>query len=217
MDVLRKLTSLEHRLDRMDREFDRRHRVKTNFVIDLDDLTPAEHAEFGHRHQPTPAAVLQPIVNTLPIQHADFTFVDLGCGMGRAVFLASEFPFRRIVGVEFSTELHRIAEQNRLSFRNQNQKCTNIEFVCTDAAEYSLPEENTVFYLYNPFGKPTLRRVINNIGHSLARHPREIVIVYYNPVNAQVLDSAGFLKSVHRAAARPGAHSYAIYRGTMPH
>jgi hypothetical protein len=135
--------------------------------------------------------------------------------MGRAVFLASELPFKRIVGVEFSAELHRIAEQNRLNFRNKNQKCTNIEFVCGDAAEYSLPNENTVFYLFNPFKKPTVRRVVDNLGRSLEEHPREVLIVYYHPVEADVLDAAPFLKKVHSSGPRPGVHALAIYRNTL--
>jgi SAM-dependent methyltransferase len=213
LDELRKRASLEGRLDRLDRVFDREHSVKTNYVVELEDLNDPEHARFGHRHQPTPAAVLQLILGGLPIQYADFVFVDLGCGMGRAVFLASEFPFRKIIGVEFSAEFHRIAEQNRASFRSRSQKCTSIEFVCADAAEYSLPAENTVIYLFNPFENPVVRRVVDNIGRSLEKHPREILIVYYNPEGADVMDSAPFLEKVQSSGPRPGIHAYAIYRG----
>jgi SAM-dependent methyltransferase len=188
--------------------------VRTNYVIDLEDLNAPEHAEFGNRHQPTPANVFHPIVKSLPIRYEDFIFVDLGCGMGRAAFMASEFPFKRIIGVEFSAEFHRIAEQNRLSFRHENQKCTDIEFVWADAAEYSLPNDNTVLYLFNPFGEPTVQRVVENIERSLETHPRDIVIVYYNPAAAQVLDTAPFLEKVHSSGPRPGVHAYAIYRNT---
>jgi SAM-dependent methyltransferase len=210
-DELRKVASLEGRLDRLDKEFDRRHGVKTNYVLDFDDLG-VEHAEFGTRHQPTPAAVLQPIVSSLPIKHEDFVFVDLGCGMGRAAFLAAEFPFKKIIGVEYSAELHKIADQNRIAFRNEKQRCTNIEFVCADAAQHPFPDENTVLYLFNPFGKPVLRRVVDNLAHSLEKHPRKIFIVYYNPVDADVLDQAPFLEKFLSSAARPGVHAYAIYR-----
>jgi SAM-dependent methyltransferase len=212
IDVLRKQTSLEGRLDRLDRNFDRRHGVKTNYVIDLEDLNDPERASFGHRHQPTPSNVFHPIVKSLRIRYEDFILVDLGSGMGRAAFMASEFPFKRIIGVEFSAEFHRIAEQNRLKFRHENQRCTNIAFVCADAGEYSLPNENTVLYLFNPFGKPTMRRVVENIGRSLETLPREILIVYYNPVDADVLDAAPFLENVHSSGPRPGVHAYAIYR-----
>src|SRR5947207_9000390 len=37
----------------------------------------------------------------------DYCFVDLGCGKGRAVMMASEFAFREVVGVELHASLAR--------------------------------------------------------------------------------------------------------------
>jgi tRNA1(Val) A37 N6-methylase TrmN6 len=34
--------------------------------------------------------------------HNQYAFVDLGCGKGRALMVASEFSFARLVGVEIS-------------------------------------------------------------------------------------------------------------------
>jgi hypothetical protein len=39
------------------------------------------------------------------IAFEDYTFVDFGSGKGRALLLASEYPFKRILGLEFSPEL----------------------------------------------------------------------------------------------------------------
>jgi hypothetical protein len=55
-----------------------------------------------------------------------------------------------------------------------------------DAAEWPIPDEPTVVFLYNPF---------------LDRTPREVVIVYYNPLSADVIDDFGFLP--HTAGAEP--------------
>ena len=40
------------------------------------------------------------------------TFLDLGCGKGRPLFVATEFPFHSIVGVELSPHLAEIARRN---------------------------------------------------------------------------------------------------------
>ena len=37
--------------------------------------------------------------------------------------MASEYPFRRIVGVELLAELHEIALQNIARYRSEGQKC----------------------------------------------------------------------------------------------
>src|SRR5579883_1856526 len=41
-----------------------------------------------------------------------FTFIDLGCGKGRALIVATEFPFRAICGIEYSDELAAVARRN---------------------------------------------------------------------------------------------------------
>ena len=46
------------------------------------------------------------VLASLQIAFHDYTFIDFGSGKGRALLLASEFPFKRIIGLEFSPELH---------------------------------------------------------------------------------------------------------------
>src|SRR3990172_4635695 len=41
-----------------------------------------------------------------------YSFVDIGAGKGRALLLASELPFRKVIGVELSAELAAIAQDN---------------------------------------------------------------------------------------------------------
>jgi SAM-dependent methyltransferase len=41
-----------------------------------------------------------------------YNFVDVGAGKGRALLLASELPFRKIIGVELSAELSSMAQNN---------------------------------------------------------------------------------------------------------
>jgi hypothetical protein len=66
----------------------------------------------GRQYQPTDPSLFREIVSGLRIEYSEFTFIDLGSGKGRALLLASEFPFRRIVGIELLPELHTIAKQN---------------------------------------------------------------------------------------------------------
>src|SRR6476646_1262783 len=42
----------------------------------------------------------------------DFTFIDLGCGKGRVLLMASDYPFQKIVGVEFMPDLVGAAQKN---------------------------------------------------------------------------------------------------------
>ena len=107
-----------------------------------------------------------------------FAFVDLGSGKGRALLVASEFPFAKIVGVELSSELHAIAEKNIELYRPPLQPCRNIELRRENAAAFVFPSVPLVLFMFNPFGEETIRRVLENLALSLRTAPRAAFFVY---------------------------------------
>jgi SAM-dependent methyltransferase len=174
--------------------FDLSHGVDTNGLVLLKELMiDSSNRKFGYRYQATPPRLLRERLRWLPFRLEEFTFVDLGSGKGRPLLIASEFPFRRIIGVEFSPALHAIAVENLGRFRFATQRCRDVQSVCADAAAYEFPIEPTVLYFFHPFDESMMQRVLGNIGRSLQQNPRDFWILYYNPVLACMLDEAGFL------------------------
>ena len=135
-------------------------------------------------------------IGTLSIDYRRFVFIDFGSGKGRAILLAAEFPFKRIVGVEFSEELHRIAQDNIRRFPINTSKCKDVESVCMDVVAYPLPDDCLVCYFFNPFDATIMDQVSSNIQKSLLRNPREIYIVYYNPRTGHLFDQADWFQEV---------------------
>ena len=135
-------------------------------------------------------------ITSLPIDYPNFVFVDFGSGKGRAILLASEFPFKRIVGVEFSEELHWIAQSNINHFSTNGRQCATVESVCMDAVDYSLPDDDLVCYFCNPFDATLMTQVVANIRESLSRKPREIFVLYYNAKEGHVFDRADCFERV---------------------
>jgi len=131
------------------------------------------------------------LLSRLDITHADYTFVDLGCGKGRALLLASSFPFKQIIGVELSPQLHHTSLLNIRRFRSDSQRCMNIVSLCENATLYTFPPENTVLYLFNPFGADTLRSVVAHLDWSLRTVPRRVYVIYVKPVHRRVFDQSG--------------------------
>ncbi len=134
-----------------------------------------------------------------PPDWSRFTFVDLGCGKGRALLLASRYPFRHILGVELDATLAGIAQANIGSFHAPWQQTRSIAALHADATAIDLPPTPIVLYLYHPFLAPSLRRVLRRLEVSLRRHPREIWLVYINPSAAHVLRGFPFLREMTRA------------------
>ena len=63
-----------------------------------------EHTPEIHAYHAAPAWLIRETLNSIPLQANLFTFIDMGSGKGRALLVASEFPFAKIVGVEISRE-----------------------------------------------------------------------------------------------------------------
>jgi SAM-dependent methyltransferase len=151
-------------------------------------------------YAPTKISRLKAIIQDLPIDYTDFTLLDLGSGKGRVLLMASEFPFRRVVGVEILPELHAIARKNIQQYHSATQKSRAIVSVCSDAVTYRLPAEDTILFLCNPFHSEHLKHLLANLRESLKNHPRQLYIVYHNPMCHAVMLSCGFLDVVNKTA-----------------
>ena len=162
---------------------------------------------FHSPYQPTERELFHEMMNALA-EHIDlsqFTFIDLGSGKGRTLLMASDYPFRRILGVELLPSLNEIAQQNLEKYHSESQKCFGIESVCADATTFVPPVEALVIYLFNPFPESGLQRALRNLENSLTEHPRPLYVVYHNPQ----LESA--LKQTGRWRQISGTHQYSIF------
>jgi predicted RNA methylase len=129
-----------------------------------------------------------------------FTFIDLGSGKGRALLLAAQYPFDRIVGVEVQPELHEIALRNIDTVAGRELRCSRIESVCADAREYEFPPENILIYLFNPFPDYVLREVLRRLVISARQMPRAVYVVYNAPFEKQEFEAIPELESFYESS-----------------
>jgi SAM-dependent methyltransferase len=162
---------------------------------------------FHSPYQPTERELFHEMIGALGqrIDFSQFTFIDLGSGKGRTLLMASDYPFRRIVGVELLPSLNEIAQQNLEKYHSESQRCFTIESVCADATTFVPPSQALVIYLFNPFPESGLRRALQNLETSLSEHPRLIYVVYHNPQLGSVLKETGRWRQV------AGTHQYSIF------
>ena len=187
--------------------FDLTRRVSTAGVALLDGLSLAGDAKRGFMYMPARPTPVRLAVRDLPIrEYENYTFVDLGSGKGRMLFLAAEYPFRRIEGVEFALELHTEAQRNIARYRNRRRRCPRIESVNVDAADYVFPRENLVIALFNPFGPEVMETVLRRVQSSVEEHPRDVLMMMLFPEQAAVVDSTGHWRVLRRT------RRYHIYR-----
>jgi SAM-dependent methyltransferase len=200
---LRDSTPEQRRRRYGDVEYDWEHGVNTTSatVTWRDRLLGVLHSPY----QPTEPALLHEMLETLPIDFSEFTFIDLGSGKGRTLLMASDYPFRRIVGVELLPELNRVALENMRDYSNPSQKCFALKTICADARNFEFPAEPTVLYLFNPLPESGLVTVIRKLEQSLLIHPRPAFVLYHNPLLEHVLSRSTMLNKIG------GTRQYSVF------
>jgi len=143
-------------------------------------------------------SVLRQAIAALPLRLEEFTFIDLGCGKGRALMVACDYPFRRLVGVEIASELCDCARANLA--RNPDWQ-TRISILNEDAATCTYPDGPLLIFMFHPFLAPVLRRVLANLERQLRRSPREVHLLYgRNPRYTKVMNKFPFLREISDTA-----------------
>lgn len=181
---------------RSGQRFDAQNGVTTEALLFLGELDPEAigdaMADATH-YEPVPVADFHALLAAIPEELDPFTFVDAGAGMGRAMMLASLYPFKQVVGVEVSRALCEIASSNLAAWRKRNgTRCNDLRVVNADAAAYAYPAGSLVVFLYNPFGAVTLARTIERLLEGRAPQDR-IYIVYHTPEERLAVEGdAGF-------------------------
>jgi hypothetical protein len=133
----------------------------------------------AHPYIPTRGRAFKRLMSTLSFPQGS-VFVDYGSGKGKVLLLASRLGFKRVVGIEYSRELHGLALENLARFGKRST--TPIESIWADATEYVLRDDENVFYFFNPFEIDVMRGVIRQIKASIERKPRKIWVIYFDPL-----------------------------------
>ena len=177
-----------------DVDFDWDHRVDTTSatVKWRDRLLGELHSPY----QATDPTTFHEAIRALPIDVGKFIFIDLGSGKGRALLMAADYPFKRVVGVELLSSLHRVAIENLEKYKSASQKCFEMQSICADAREFVFPPDPTVLYLFNPLPEAGLVKVIDNLANSLREKPRPVYVVYHHPLHGHVLARSPMLTKI---------------------
>jgi SAM-dependent methyltransferase len=181
-------------LDRLRRgskpdEFDLKHGTDTGGQVPLWKLRiSSANARFGAAYQTVDEQALVDAIGVLNADPRSFTFIDLGCGKGRALLIAAKLGFTQIVGVEFASELAAIAKKNLATM-----EVANAVVVEGDAAQYHFPTCNLVVYLFNPFSLEVMEKVVANMGNATRN---KLYVIYAAPRCAALFDSCTFLTPI---------------------
>jgi hypothetical protein len=181
--------------------FDGLHGVDTGGVSNENLEIASTNSDKGIAYDPCPWSTLRRSLRLVALRPVGFTLVDIGSGKGKVLLSALVLPFKHIVGVEYSSYLSRIAEKNIASARFLCRRCTSVKIICSDAVQYPIPEEPTIFFFANPFSYDIMEVVLYNIVSSYLKEPRAIFLIFYGTSSIMARISE-FLRATNGDRAR---------------
>jgi SAM-dependent methyltransferase len=205
--VIRLAQEVHYRLDNM--WYERRFGVQTTGMVRLAELGIGNREYF--EYTPLGYRAIFSALRLVPVPPAELSFLDIGCGKGRALVAAARFPFCSVRGVEISGELRAIAMSNVARMRRRCALDVRVDHC--DAATYPIPDDVNVIYVFNSFNGMTLQKVVENIVASQVRRPRTIYLTYFNTVHFEKLRKSpafDWIRPIHVGHYFPN-YSFSLY------
>jgi Histone methylation protein DOT1 len=188
--------------------FDRRLGVNTAGHVSLREfnLDRTDRVDY----EPSGWLTLRHVLSERDVSESD-VFLDFGSGKGQIVLQAAMYPFRRVLGVEISPQLHEIAVQN-VERASRRLRCKDIILVNSPAEQFHVPDDVTVAYFYNPFRGEAFATVVRELLASVDRNPRPLRIIYHNARDEDVLLATGRVQVDRTVLAVAGNAPTRVYR-----
>ena len=191
-------------------KFDREFNVDTAGIISLADLDVDSPTWIhGENYGPTSPATFAAIMAASSIDVSDFTFVDFGSGKGAVLLYALAFPFKEIIGMEFSSSLHQCAESNIARHPLANRRA--VRSIHGDATQFEIPDGPLFTFFNNPFSGVIRDAVLGNIRSSLDKSRRVVYVCTLRIEDDLSTLSSGDFLSVVKEGVTQEQVKYRIY------
>jgi len=180
--------------------FDDRYGTETSMIYDqleLPEHVSTERLRFSTRFHPSPTRAFRHILRTLQeyVENYDkWLFIDIGCGLGRNLLLASEHPFKRIIGVEISPFLCSKAIANIAKYDHSSHCSCIAEVVCTDILEYAFPKNDSILYFWEPFREfVIMERLLQILEEKARQNNTKFILVFLGTCYLDHIRPASFI------------------------
>lgn len=176
------------------------------YGVETSGLVPAANLVTGHpndEHVTAYYGVAPSILRTLierwretppPCPIHEYSFVDIGAGKGRAMLVASQLPFREVIGIELNPTMAAVARRNLDHWNaihaadSTASRPAPAQIIEEDALTFDFPRTPTLAFLFHPFEAPVLKALLRRIETQFAKRPGMLDLLYVNAECRAVLD-----------------------------
>jgi SAM-dependent methyltransferase len=181
--------------------FDRKYGTDTSGYLSPEDLvTGQEHDSLNYGYSAIAPSVFREALRRWQANSPAvagrieaYSFVDAGAGKGRAVLLAAELPFRKVIGIELNPHLARIAQHNVERWRRarRTKSGKGIRIIQADALQFRWPRTPLLVYLYNPFECSLVAHLAEKLAAASRSGSPLVDLLYMNPTCTDTLSAQG--------------------------
>jgi SAM-dependent methyltransferase len=160
---------------------DKNYGIKTTFITQK-----TKHPDNYH-YQGASYLILEHVFEILRKEYPDYMIIDVGCGKGRALFVAEHVGFNELYGIDIDETLVASATTNITTYKWKRAE-SRVLFEAMDALHLPIPSSPCIYYLFNPFSDNILEPLLHKI-KTQSIHP--FVLVYLNPMFEESLKKNG--------------------------
>ncbi len=157
--------------------FDRQFGTDTYGRFDVP-ISESQHDSIRWGYSAINHDFFREMIGAIPVSLTPYTFVDVGSGKGAAVLMASEFPFKHLIGVELNAELVDTARLNVQHFNDATGKKVSPEWAVGDFFKWEIPPQPCLFFFNNPFPEALTLQALRHLEGMLANHPYPTLMVF---------------------------------------
>lgn len=147
--------------------------------------------KYATEYMPVSYFTLEAIMQRIPEKIKQGTFLDIGCGKGRAMCVAAASGYKQVAGIDFAKQLIDAAKQN-LEQTKKQYPLTQYSLNWADVQSLEIEEQVTTVFLFNPFDEILMKQVVTKINDSLAKKPRRLLVLYCTPRHENLFFDDGF-------------------------
>ncbi|HLP36605.1 class I SAM-dependent methyltransferase [Lacibacter sp.] len=142
-------------------------------------------------YMPVNYFTIEHVLDHLPENARQGTFLDIGCGKGRALCVAAAYGFTKLYGIDFAKQLIEKAEKN-LSLTKKRFPSIHYELSWSDISTLEISKDVSTLFLFNPFDDVLMKNIIRKINSSLQQYPREFYVLYCSPRHEELFFADGY-------------------------
>jgi SAM-dependent methyltransferase len=168
--------------------FDIRNGTDTSEIVNVEDLDIAEEdKKHSVLYQPTRIRHFNKLLRELRFPEGS-VFVDFGSGKGRVLLVATNYNFKRVVGVEISSQLCKIARNNLVIYKKKLKRQLCVEIVQSNVLQYNIHYDENVFYFFRPFDGLIMEKILEKIVNSWKEYPRKVWLIINSSIYNDLFD-----------------------------